>query len=272
MAEFSAAPSELLRSAWRNKALIGALTWREVRGRYTGSAAGLLWSFLTPVVMLVVYTFVFSVVFNARWNTGSDSKTEFALLLFAGLIVYNLFAECINRSPTLILSNANYVKKVIFPLEVLPWVTVGSALFHAAVSLLVWLIAHCLLFGWPHVSTLLLPFVVVPLVLFTIGLSWGLAAVGVFLRDVSQFTSIVTTVVLFLSPIFYPASALPEQYQKFLYLNPLTPIIEETRKLLFFGELPSFGILFAALIVSSVVCWLGFAVFQKTRKGFADVL
>src|SRR5690606_24536402 len=136
---------------------------REVVGRYRGSFMGILWSFFNPVFMLVVYTFVFSVVFKARWCGGSDSKTEFALILFAGLIVFNFFAECFNRSPTLILSNANYVKKVVFPLEILPWITVGSALFHMVISLTVWLLAYLILFGVPHLTVLLLPLIIMPM-------------------------------------------------------------------------------------------------------------
>ena len=173
--------------------------------------------------MLVVYTFVFSVVFNARWSAGSDSKTEFALVLFAGLIVFNLFAECANRAPGLILANVNYVKKVVFPLEILPWVALGSAMFHAMISLGVWLAAYVLLFGLPHVTALFLPLVFLPLAFFIMGVSWALASLGVYLRDVSQFVGILTTVLMFLSPIFYPVTALPEAYRSFLLLNPLMP-------------------------------------------------
>ncbi|MGB7301351.1 MAG: ABC transporter permease [Burkholderiaceae bacterium] len=268
----SAAPYEIVGSFWRNRGLIWALIQREVLGRYRGSLVGLLWSFLTPIFMLLVYTFVFSVVFKARWNVGSDSKTEFSLLLFAGLIVYNLFAECINRAPSMVLSNANYVKKVVFPLEILPWVTVGSALFHALVSLIVWLLAYLILFGLPHLSTMYLPIIFLPLILFIMGAAWTLAALGVYLRDVSQFIGIVTTMMLFLSPVFYPASALPEKYRVILYLNPLTPVIEQTRAILYFGEAPDWLVLALSLLVSLLVAWFGFYVFQRTRKGFADVI
>lgn len=273
----NSSPAEAVASLWRNKALIFVLIQREVLGRYRGSTIGLLWSFLNPIFMLLIYTFVFSVVFKARWSgvTGTDvgdSKVEFSLLLFAGLIVYNLFAECINRAPVLILSNANYVKKVVFPLEVLPWVTVGCALFHAAVSMSVWLLAYTLMFGIPHVTALFLPLVFAPLVLLIVGLGWILAALGVYLRDVSQFIGILTTMMLFLSPVFYPTAALPEQYRPFLYLNPLTTIIEQTRKVLYWGVPPDWLMLLASFIVAVLVASFGFFVFQSTRKGFADVL
>lgn len=272
MQHFSISPGEMAGSVWRHRTLLRALVQREVVGRYRGSFMGILWSFFNPVFMLLVYTFVFSVVFKARWQAGSDSKTEFALVLFAGLIVFNLFAECINRAPGLVLANVNYVKKVVFPLEILPWVALGSALFHAAISLAVWLIAYVMLFGVPHATVLLLPLVLLPMLLLIIGLGLALASLGVYLRDVSQFIGIVTTVLMFLSPIFYPASSLPEQYRDLLLLNPLTLVIEQARDVLFWGRVPGIGAWVAYLLCSAVLAWLGFAWFQKTRKGFADVL
>lgn len=272
MQHFSISPKEMVASLWRNRSLAKALVQREIVGRYRASVMGILWSFLNPVFMLVIYTFVFSVVFKARWNASSDSKTEFALVLFAGLIVFNLFAECLNRAPSLILSNVNYVKKVVFPLEILPWVTLVSAMFHALISLGVWLIAYLILFGVPHITVLLMPLVLLPLMLFIMGLTWGLASLGVYLRDVSQFIGIFTTMLMFLSPIFYPASGLPEKYRHLLLLNPLTPAIEQARDILFWGKVPDMYMLTGFLQVAALIAWLGFAWFQKTRKGFADVL
>lgn len=272
MQQFSAMPRELLASAWRNRELIMASVKREVLGRYRGSFMGILWSFFNPLFMLAVYTFVFSVVFKARWNIDSDSKTEFALVLFAGLMVYNLFAECISKAPGLILSNVNYVKKVIYPLEILPWVTLGSALFHGAISLGVWLLAYLVFFGMPQLTLFYFPLIVLPFALLIMGFSWILASLGVFLRDVAQVIGVITTVFMFLSPIFYPASALPPDYQVLIFANPLTPIIEQTRDVLIWGKSPDFVMLSLYLLVSGVVAWLGFAWFQKTRKGFADVL
>jgi len=265
-------PASIARSVWKNRQLVFQMIRREVTGRYKGSMLGLLWSFLNPVLMLCVYTFVFSVVFQARWSDGSDSKTEFALVLFSGLIVFNLFAECINRAPGLILSNVNYVKKVVFPLEILPVIALGSALFHMLVSLGVWLIAYCILIGIPHLTLLLVPFILLPLLLLILGLSWGLASLGVYLRDTSQITGILTTVLMFLSPIFYPVSALPEKFRAVLQLNPLAPIIEQTRNVLIQGTAPCMTSLLSSILGSALFAWLGFVWFQKTRKGFADVL
>jgi lipopolysaccharide transport system permease protein len=272
MRDFSASPREIAASLWHNRSLVVALTKREVVGRYRGSFMGILWSFFNPVFMLAVYTFVFSVVFKARWSGGSESRTEFALVLFAGMIVFALFSECVNRAPGLILANVNYVKKVVFPLEILPFVSLGAAAFHLLVSIAVWLIFYLIFFGVPHPTVLLLPIVLLPLVLFTLGVSWMLASLGVYLRDVGQIVGVFTTALLFLSPIFYPVTALPAEYQTLLHLNPLTPVIEQTRQVLVSGRLPDLGFWVVAMVSCATVTWLGFAWFQKTRKGFADVL
>lgn len=265
-------PAALIQGLWQQRRLIQALIQREVVSRYKGASLGLLWSLFNPVLMLTVYTFVFSVVFKARWGDGSDSKTEFALLLFAGLIPFNLFSDCINRSPTLIASNVNYVKKVVFPIEILPVVTVGASLFHGVISLIVWLVFYGLFFGLPHWSVLLLPFVVLPLILLTLGCCWFLAALGVYLRDVTQIVGVVSLVLMFLSPIFFPASALPAQYQLLLSLNPLTLVIEQMRAVLFWGQVPDLESYCVHLAITAMIAALGFGWFQKTRPGFADVL
>jgi len=272
MKNFSPSPAELFLSIYRNRELIATLVKREVLGRYRGSIMGILWSLFNPIFMLTIYTFVFSVVFKARWNQGSDSRTEFALVLFAGLIVFNLMAECVNRSPSLILQNANYVKKVIFPLEILPVVSLGASIFHAVISLGVWLAAYCMFFGVPHLTVTLAPLVILPLLFFIMGLSWMLASLGVYIRDVSQFVGMAMTILMFLSPIFYPITAIPERYRFFIQLNPISPAIEQIRQILFWGEVPNIEVWSIYLLMSLGVAFLGFAWFQKTRKGFADVL
>jgi lipopolysaccharide transport system permease protein len=260
-------------SLWRNRRLISQMTRRDVMGRYRGSVMGLAWSFFNPVLMLIVYTFVFSVVFKARWSVGGEeSKAGFAIVLFVGMIVHGIFAECVNRAPGLILSNVNYVKKVVFPLEILPWVALGSALFYGLVSVIVLMLAQLVVnqsFPW---TSVLFPLVFLPLIFASMGFSWFLAALGVFVRDTGQVTGIFTTVLLFLSPVFYPVSALPEEYRGLLQLNPLTLIIEESRKVLVFGSLPDWPSLGVALLAGLAIAAAGFWWFQKTRKGFADVL
>lgn len=273
MRQFSASPGEMVASFWRNRQLIAQMSKREAVGRYRGSIMGLAWSFFNPLLMLVIYTFVFSVVFKARWGVGQDeSNTDFAIILFVGLIVHGLFAECINRAPSLIISNVNYVKKVVFPLEILPWLAFFSALFHAAISLAVLLLAQMVLGQHVPITALLFPFVLVPLMLGIMGLCWFLAALGVYVRDISQMTGMFTTVMLFISAVFFPISSLPERYQFWLHFNPLAIIIEQSRGVLVFGQLPSPLACLAMMALGSVMAWAGFAWFQKTRRGFADVL
>ena len=268
-----ATPQALVFSLWHHRSLINQLIRREVIGRYRGSIFGVAWSFFNPILMLLVYTFVFSVVFKARWGIADDeNQASFAIVLFVGMIVHGLFAEVANRAPLLILSNVSYVKRVVFPLEVLPWVTLGSALFHSAISLLVLLVAQLILMHHLPWTLLLFPLIVAPLLMATMGVAWFLAALGVYLRDVGQTIGIVTTVMLFMAPVFYPISALPESYQVLLHLNPLTFVIEEGRNVLLFGKLPNWGGLALYACVSLGMAWSGFWWFQKTRKGFADVV
>jgi lipopolysaccharide transport system permease protein len=223
--------------------------------------------------MLAVYTFVFSEVFKAKWGVGGDeSKADFALILFVGMIVHGVFAECVNRAPGLILGNVNFVKKVVFPLEILPWVAMGATLFHSAVSVGVWAVFFLIIKGYLPWTIVFLPLVALPLVLGSLGFAWFLAATGVYLRDVAQTTGIFTTVLLFVSPIFYPASALPERYRALLDLNPLTFLIEQAREVMVWDRLPDFAGLAAYTLGALVIALVGLAWFQKTRRGFADVL
>jgi lipopolysaccharide transport system permease protein len=272
-AHHSTALTEPFASLWRHRGLVWQMARREVVGRYRGSVMGIAWSFFNPVLMLLVYTFVFSVVFKARWGVGAeDSRASFAVVLFVGMIVHGLFAEVANRAPGLILGNVSYVKRVVFPLEVLPWIAMGSALFHSGINLIVLLLAQLILTHQVPWTLVLFPLVVAPLILATMGIAWFLAAIGVYLRDISQTIGIVTTVMLFLSPVFYPVSSLPERYRPLLNLNPLTFVIEEGRKVLLFGQLPDWSGWGLYVGVSFGVAWAGFWWFQKTRKGFADVV
>jgi lipopolysaccharide transport system permease protein len=265
-------PASAVKSIWRHRNLIVGMVRRDVLGRYNGSVLGLLWSFIIPLLMLTVYTFVFGVVFEARWDVGVGSQTEFAVVLFLGLIIYNLFADMLNRSPGIILGNVNFVKKVVFPLEILSVILLLTSLFHMSISFIVWLLAYLVFFGIPSPIALLFPLILIPMVLFSLGCSWFLASLGVYLRDTSQFIGVLTTVMLFLSPIFYPISILPPAFQIVLHLNPLTFIIEQSRAVLMWGQLPSWGGLALLTCVAFAVACLGYAWFQKTSGGFADVL
>lgn len=269
----SASPFELIASQWRNRHLIGQMIVRDVAGRYKGSAMGLAWSFLNPLFMLAVYTFVFSVVFKAKWGgDGHDTKIGFAIVLFVGMIVHGLFAECVNRSPSLIVHNANYVKRVVFPLEILPTIALGSAAFHTLISTLVLIGALVVNGSDLHWEILLAPILMLPLALATLGFSWFLASLGVFLRDIGQLTTIMTTALLFLAPVFFPLSAMPEKYRILMQLNPLTLVIEQMRGAIIWGKIPDWNQYSIYLGVSFLLAWAGFWWFQRTRKGFADVI
>lgn len=262
-----------LRVIYEKQELIFHMIYREVVGRYKGSIFGLAWSFLNPFLMLLIYTFVFSEVFNSRWGSSpSNSKTEFAILVFVGLIIQGLFAEVINRAPQLIVGNINYVKKVVFPLEILPLISIGAATFHATISYLILMGAILFIDGALPWTAIFLPLLMFPLIFFLLGFSWFFSSLGVYVRDVGQMMGALTTIVMFLSPVFYPVKALPYRFQSWMNLNPLTFVIEEVRAVLIFGEIPNFYGLGIYSLCSIVIMFTGYAWFQFTKKGFADVL
>lgn len=259
---------------YQHRSLIAQLAAREIAGRYKGSVLGLTWSIVHPILMLSVYTFVFSVVMKARWNVAAaeESRTQFALVLFAGMIVHSFFSEVLNRAPGLIVGNVNYVKKVVFPLEILPAVTTVVALFHAGVSLAVLLLAFLLFNHSLQWTAVLAPLVLLPLVLLALGCAWFLSSLGVFSRDVGQLMGFLSTLLLFLSPVFYPVASLPPLLQPWMLLNPLTFIIEQMRAVVIWGQSPNWLGLLVYCAASALFAWLGYLWFQKTRKGFADVI
>lgn len=272
MQPFPASPLHLASSIAKHRGLIRTLAVRDIAARYRGSFLGFTWSVLQPILMLAVYTFVFSEVLKGRWPGGTGSKPEFALVLFSGLLVFNMFAEVFNRSPELILANSNYVKRVIFPLEIMPIVSVVSASFSLVINLAVWIVFYCIAIGPPHLTVLLIPVALLPLFALLAGLSWFLAALGVYMRDLTQITAIITTAFMFLTPIFFPVEAIPERYRGLFALNPLATIVKQVRDVLIWDrgiDVAQFGI---SIAVSLTVLFLGFAFFQKVRRGFADVL
>jgi lipopolysaccharide transport system permease protein len=260
-------------SIWRNRELIWRLSEREIQGRYRGSALGLSWSFVQPLAMLAVYTLIFSQVFKARWGTGEDlGPLAFATNLFAGLIVFNLFSECINRAPGLILANPNYVKKVVFPLEILAPVATGTAGFHALTSLLVLMIFEIAAYGRIPLSFLWLPLVWTPFLLGTLALTWVLSSLGVFIRDIGQLVGVVVSMLMFLSPIFFPLSALPARWLPILHLNPIAQVIEETRAVTVLGNAPSMTYIIMGITFGIFACEASYRAFQKAKPAFADVI
>ncbi|MDO8178838.1 MAG: ABC transporter permease [Undibacterium sp.] len=272
MTNFPLSPRHLVRSLWQHQQLIVDLAKRDAFGKYKGSKLGVLWSLLAPIFMLTIYTFVFSEIFQARWTTGSSSKTEFAIVLFTGLIMFNFFAENVTRAPHLIVGNVNFVKKIVFPLEILACVNLVSAMFHLTVSLVVLLVFQVAIYGRVPLTFLLMPLMIMPLALFCLGIAWFLSAIGVFLRDVGQTIGIFVTGLMFLSPIFFPLSAIPLHWHALAKLNPLVFPIEQARNIQVWGNYPNWDEWLIYTLASTVIAYLGFAFFQKTRRGFADVL
>ncbi len=272
MSGFSASPLALSRVLNERWPMVVDLTKRDALGRYKNSWLGVIWSLVTPILMLIVYTFVFSGVFNVRWSGGTGSRTEFALVLFSGLIVFNIFAECITKAPGLIVGNANLVKKVVFPLEVLPVVNLLSSLFHAAIGFLILIVFQLVFYQRLSPEIVLLPLVLAPYCLFVLGLSWFVSALAVYVRDVAQTIGVAVSALMFLSPVFFPSSALPAKWRFLVTLNPLAAPIEQSRELLMWGRAPDGLDLLRVWLVGAAIAWIGFAWFQKVRKGFADVL
>ncbi|HEX5353163.1 MAG TPA: ABC transporter permease [Rhodanobacteraceae bacterium] len=256
----------------RHFALIVQMARRDVAGRYRGSFMGLFWSFVNPLLMLVIYTFVFGVVFKARWNRQETGHLAFALILFAGLNINTLFTECANRASTLIIDNTNFVKKVVFPLETLSWSVLGAALFHLLISTIALLVIELIAIGHIPWTIVIFPIVVVVFLPFVAGAIWLLASLGVFLRDIKQFIAIGTMALMFLAPIMYPMSMIPAQFRIWMYLNPLTVIALASQNVLVFGKLPVWWHLGLYALVSCLFAWAAFAWFERTKKGFADVL
>lgn len=260
-----------LSSVLLNRELIWQLGFREILGKYKGSFFGIFWSLVNPLLLLAIYTFVFTKVFKSRWVEG-ETTAEFAIALFVGLIAHGFFAECLSRAPGLVVGNPSYVTKVVFPLEILPFPSVMAALFHAAASICILLLAQWVVVGTVPWTAWLFPLVLAPLAVQAIAFSWVLAAFAVYVRDVAQTVSIMTTALLFMSPVFFPLNSLPDYLQGAARWNPLTIPIEQARKVLLWGQWPDWDQLGAYALVSLVVAWIGFALFQKSRRGFADVL
>nr|WP_202612634.1 ABC transporter permease [Vibrio toranzoniae] len=253
--------------------MIYELSKRDILTRYSGSFAGVLWSFLTPLFMLAVYTLVFGKIFNARWNGAiTNSMSEFALNLFLGLLVFNLFAECLTRAPSLILQNANYVKKVIFPLEILPIAAFVAAFFHFVVGVFVWEVAYLVIYGVINLNVIYLIFFIAPFSILILGLSYILCALGVYIRDIGQVIGIAITALMFLSPIFYPLSTLPLEYHNIARINPITIPVEGMReKLMYAGDFNS-PMLMLYTAIACITLYVGVKFFNKLRPGFADVI
>ena len=266
-------PFNLIRNLWSHRELIRQFTRREIEGRYRGSFLGLFWSFITPLVMLLIYTFIFGVVFKARWaQTGQQGLGQFAVVLFCGLIAFNVFSECASRAAGLIVGAPNYVKKVVFPLEILPVSLLGAALFHGAISFCILLLANLIINHTIQWTLVLLPIVLLPLLFLSLGIGWFLASLGVFLRDLSHIIALSLQILFYASAIFYPFEILPPTAQLIIRFNPLTSIVANLRRVALWGMLPQWTGLILWIIVTGLTMLGGYAWFIKTKKAFADVI
>jgi len=256
-----------------NRSLLWQFARREVLGRYRGSLLGLTWSFLTPLLMLGVYSFVFVGVFRASWpGSPKGGGLEFALQIFAGLLVFNFFAEIATKAPILIVEQPNLVKKVIFPVELLTWVAVLAGLFHLLISVATLLLVLLIFRGGVPLTALALPLVLLAFLPFLLGLGWFLSAMGVYVRDVGPMMTMVVGLTMFMSPVFYAVASLDVGWQFWMNLNPLTLIIEQVRAVLLQGQWPDWRALGVYSVLAGAFAAGGAGFFQLTRKGFSDVL
>jgi len=266
-------PVGLARDLWANRHLIWQLAVRDVLARYKGSRLGLLWSIINPLLLLAVFTFVFSVIFQARWGVmPGNSKAEFALTMYCGLIVFNVFSECANRASMVIIGNVSYVKRVVFPLQVLPASLVVSSLIFALVGTGLLLIGVGIFFRTVSWTVFCFPVVLLPVILLSLGFAWFLASLGVYLRDVGQIVMFAVQVLFFMTPVFYRIEQVPKAFQLVMRLNPLTTVVDCARRTLMWGMWPEWLWLVVVVLVSLIVAQLGYAWFMKTKRGFADVV
>ncbi|MGY2937405.1 lipopolysaccharide transport system permease protein [Bradyrhizobium sp. GM6.1] len=265
-----------LGNSWAHRILIWRLSRRELEARFRGSLLGVFWAVVLPLIMLGVFSLVFGSIFGNRWGrSGSHAEIReysYPMILFSGLIIFGMVSEPINRAPSLVLENVSYVKKVVFPIEILPLVALVTAVITSAISFVVFLAVFFFNYGPPPITILALPIVLLPLALTTLGATFFFASVGVFLRDLVHLTGPLMSAAMFLSPLLYPLERLPEAYRPWLYLNPLTIGLNQAREVIFWGRLPSFGEWIAYFIVSLVVVTLGRTWFIRTKKAFADVV
>ncbi|MCW8348134.1 ABC transporter permease [Vibrio sp. ZSDZ65] len=259
-------------SSIKNRDMLFALSSREVQSRYRGSLLASGWLLLTPFFMLLVYLFVFGTVLQSRWSTGEESQSEFALILFLGLILFNFFSESLNRSTSLIVSNENYVKKVVFPLEIIPLSLIVCNIIQLIISLVVWYIGYYLVFDTVQSTSLYVIPIVLPFVIMVLAITYILSALGVYVRDISQMIALITTGLMFLSPLFFPLEKIPEGFRFIVNFNPITIPINNLRQALYWGGEPNWNQLALYSLIALLLLVLSIWFFDKLRDGFADVL
>lgn len=252
--------------------LLKTLTKADIKQKYQGSVLGILWSLIVPLLMLAIYTFIFSEIFHTKWEIDTSNKFQFALMLFCGLSIYNMFADVLGRSVSLIVSNQNYVKKVVFPLQLLPVVITFSSLFNCIISFAVLIAANVILNGSLHFSVLYTPLVLLPHVVFCAGVAFLVSAISVYLRDMASFVSVLTMVLMYLTPVFFPLTAIPEAFRRVMMFNVMTYSIENMRNVIIYGTSINWIYFSVSCVASTMLLLLGHWVFKRVKDGFADLL
>lgn len=269
-------PTHTMTNALIHLHLAWGLAKRDFSARFRGSILGAFWMIINPLFTLAIYYYVFSLIFKARWQvllpSGEDVEAPSALVLFMGLICFNFFSECFTRAPGLIRENPSYVKKIVFPLEIMPLVSVTSAFFAAMINVCLLLLFFIFSVGLPSWQALLLPITFMPLITVCLGLVYCLAALGVYLPDLKSLVGPIAMSLMFLTPIMYPISVVPESMRGYVLLNPLTHIVEQTRCVFFAQTLPLWPQWLLLMGGSMLFLALSFWLFRKLRKGFGDVL
>lgn len=267
-------PVAMVRNLWAHRDLTWQLAQRDIAARYRSTYLGMLWSILNPLVLLAIYTFVFSVVFRARWGDNLDeSRGEFALAMFCGILVYNVFSEVLIRAPGMVVGNPAYVKKLVFPLEVFVPSGLLAALINMLIGVGVWLVGWGLIMHtWPPVTGLWLPVLMIPVCLLTVGLGWIAASLGVFIRDLGHAILLFVQMLFFMTPIFYKIERVPTPFRYILYANPLTWSVEDVRNVLMWGQQPNWAWLGLATLAAAAFAVAGYAFFMKSKRAFADVV
>ena len=253
-------------------ALLKQFTQREIEKQYKGTLLGLFWSFFTPLLMLAVYAVIFGFIFQGSYGHAGESKMQFVLGLFCGMLVWNFIASSIATAPMLIVQNASFVTKVIFPLEILTIAIIASNLVHAAIGFIPLLLLLLISQGMIPISGLSLFLIFIPVVFYCLGLSWIISALGVFLRDIAAMMPAVITILMFLSAIFFPIAAIPAIWRWVAMLNPAAVLISMAREALVFGQWIDWKMYGVQLILSLIVMMMGYVFFMKVKSAFADVL
>jgi len=251
--------------------LVFSFAKREMLGRYKGSALGMAWAVLTPVVMIAIFTFIFAGIFGARFG-ANDSHWEYAIYLFCGLLPWAMVQESVQTSATTIVNHSNLVKRVVFPLETLPAAQVFAALGNQLFATVALLLATLIIRQRLELTAFWLPVLIIPQLVFALGAAWLIASLGVFLRDISQGVALLLMAWMYLTPIIYPESMVPDRFRTFINSNPFTPLVRSYRHIFLDGMTPDWRGLAYFSAFALVIFIFGYWWFARTRKSFADVV